>query len=95
MKMRVLILAVVSLTPAIALCDDAPPPPQDVWTGKGQAGYVAARGNTDSTAANAAIDMALLDGQWKHSLHLGGLYARATASRRRNAGTRCGRPTTT
>jgi putative salt-induced outer membrane protein len=74
MSKRSMILCFASLVPVAGMCDDAPPPPQDTWTGKGQAGYVASRGNTDATAANAAIDMAYLDGAWKHAAHVGGLY---------------------
>jgi putative salt-induced outer membrane protein len=62
-----------TLVPMAAWCDDAPSP-EDVWTGKGQAGFVASLGNTDSQSANAAIDMAYLDGSWKHAFHIGGLY---------------------
>jgi putative salt-induced outer membrane protein len=69
-----MILGIASLVPVAGMCDDAPPPPQDTWTGKGQAGYVSSHGNTDSTAANAALDTAYYDGAWKHALHLGGLY---------------------
>lgn len=60
------------ISPLVALADD--PPPQNVWTGKGQAGYVASQGNAQSKSANAAIDMSLIEGPWKHSFHLGGLY---------------------
>jgi putative salt-induced outer membrane protein len=58
----------------MALADDPPPPPQDVWTGKGQAGYTSSSGNSEGKAANAALDMAYLDDAWKHAFHLGGLY---------------------
>ena len=51
-----------------------PPPPQGIWTGKGQLGYLDTTGNTDSTAFNAILDMALLEDPWKHELHLGGQY---------------------
>ena len=74
MKYDVWALVLCGLTPAIALADDPPPPPQDVWTGKGQAGYVSSQGNSDAKSANAAIDAAFLDGPWKHAFHLGGLY---------------------
>ena len=78
MTARVLMLSMVSLSglsPLLARADDAPPPPpQGVWTGKGQAGYVSSQGNSDAKSANAAIDMAYLDGPWKHAFHLGGLY---------------------
>lgn len=73
-KFRALILSVSTLTPAVAAYADAPPPLQGVWTGKGQAGYLASQGNTDAKSANAAIDMALMDGLWKHAFHIGGLY---------------------
>jgi putative salt-induced outer membrane protein len=73
-QLPVIILSLSVLTPLVAMCDDAPPPPQDVWTGKGQAGYVASQGNTESKSANAALDMAYLAGPWNHMFHLGGLY---------------------
>ncbi len=75
-----LALSLSLLAPVVAMCDDTPPPPppQNVWTGKGQAGYVSSTGNTVSKAANAAIDMAYLDGPWDHMFHLGGLYGRST-----------------
>jgi putative salt-induced outer membrane protein YdiY len=57
----------------VALADD-PPPPQDVWTGKGQAGFVSSQRNTQAQSANAALGMAPLEGEWKHALHDGGLY---------------------
>jgi putative salt-induced outer membrane protein len=73
MNLHKLLLSVTILAPAAALADD-PPPPQDVWTGKGQAGFVSSQGNTQAQTANAAIDMALLNGDWKHAFHFGGLY---------------------
>ena len=64
--------------PVVAVCDDAPPPPpQNVWTGKGQLGFVESQGNTDSKSANAAIDMAYYDAPWKHAFHFGGLYGQS------------------
>ena len=54
-----------------------PPPPQNVWTGKGQAGYTSSSGNSEGKSANAAIDMAYLDDPWKHAFHLGGLYGQS------------------
>jgi putative salt-induced outer membrane protein len=74
MNLHKVLLALTILAPAVALADDPPPPPQDVWTGKGQAGFVSSQGNTQAQSANAAIDMALVDGDWKHAFHLGGLY---------------------
>lgn len=75
MNARTLALSVMALLPAVALCDEAPP--QDVWTGKGQAGIVASQGNTQARTANAALDLGLLDGPWTHSLHLETLYAKS------------------
>ena len=61
MKLQVALLALIGLTPAVGFCDD--PPPQDVWTGKGQAGYTSSQGNSESKAANVALDAAIVDGQ--------------------------------
>ena len=61
-----------------AFADDTPPPPPpDGWSGKGQAGYVMSRGNTDSDSGNAKLDVVDLNGDWKHTLHLEGLYGRS------------------
>jgi putative salt-induced outer membrane protein len=59
-----------------ALADDAPPPP-DGWSGKGQVGYLMSRGTTDTDSANAKLDVADNDGDWKHTIHLDGLYGRS------------------
>jgi putative salt-induced outer membrane protein len=64
----------VALVPAVAASQAAP----GEWTGKGQLGWIASHGNTDSQSANAIIDMALAQGKWKHSFHLGGLYSEST-----------------
>ena len=78
MKRCIFILVLSGLTPILAWADDAPPPPpQDVWTGKGQAGYTSSSGNSEGKSANAAIDMAFLDDPWKHAFHLGGLYGQS------------------
>lgn len=77
MTPRTLVFSLIALMPAVALCDD-PPPPQGVWTGKGQVGFVASQGNTDARTANAALDLGLLDGPWQHALHLEGLYAQSS-----------------
>jgi putative salt-induced outer membrane protein len=76
MKAQVLMLSLTGLSPLLALADATPPPPppEGVWIGKGQAGYVSSQGNSDAKSANAALDMAYLDGLWKHAFHLGGLY---------------------
>lgn len=81
MKFCAALLVLAGCSPLAALADDpppAPPPPQDVWTGKGQAGYLSSQGNSNAKSANAALDMALVDGPWKHEFHLGGLYGESS-----------------
>ena len=77
MTPRILAACLLGLLPLAALGEDPPPPPEGVWTGKGQAGYVSSKGNTDSTSANVALDTALVEGPWKHAFHLGGLYGKS------------------
>jgi putative salt-induced outer membrane protein len=72
-----LALALTAAGCAAARADDAPPPPQGVWTGKGQAGYTSSQGNSEAKSANAALDMSLLEDAWKHAFHLGGLYGQS------------------
>jgi putative salt-induced outer membrane protein len=57
-----------------AWADDAPPPPQGVWIGKGQLGFLDSKGNSDAESINGNIDMLRYDGAWKNELYLGGLY---------------------
>lgn len=65
------------LCPAIAAwADDAPPPPQGVWIGKGQFGFLKSSGNSDSQSINGNIDLLRYDGAWKNDLYLGGLYGK-------------------
>lgn len=79
MKFGLWMLGIAAAVPLMAAADDAPPPPPEgVWTGKGQAGYVSSKGNTDSKSANVALDMALVEGPWKHTFHLGGLYGQSS-----------------
>src|SRR5215475_5209948 len=64
----------VLLTASLAVrADDIP----EGWSGKGQAGYVMSRGNSDTDAANAKLDLNLLRNDWKHNLSLDGLYGRS------------------
>ena len=49
------------------------------WTGKGEAGVLISRGNTDSTSANAKLAIAREEGVWKNSFALAFLYGK-TAS---------------
>ena len=66
-----------TLSCCAAFADEAPPTPPDGWSGKGQAGYVMSRGNSDSDSGNAKLDVADLNGDWKHTMHLEGLYGRS------------------
>ncbi len=74
---RILAWALLGLSPVVAFCDQAPPTPMGVWTGKGQLGFLDSQGNTVEESANAALDMGLLEGLWKHALHLDGLYGKS------------------
>lgn len=47
------------------------------FSGNGQAGYVMSRGNSDTDAANAKIDLFWLTPQWKHAFTLEGLYGKS------------------
>lgn len=44
------------------------------WTGKGGAGLVIARGNTNTNTANATLDLANELEKWKHAFGLVGIY---------------------
>ena len=68
--------ALFILTPIIAWTDEAPPPPQDVWIGKGQLGFLSSHGNSDSESLNGNVDMLRYDGAWKNEFYLGGLYGK-------------------
>jgi putative salt-induced outer membrane protein len=74
---RILAIALSTLAPALAVCaDQAPPPPQDVWIGKGQVGFLDSRGNSDAESLNANIDVLRYDGPWKNEIYVGGLYGK-------------------
>lgn len=49
------------------------------WTGKGSAGLVLVRGNTNTNTANAALSLIDDVQSWKHAFDLGGVYASNTA----------------
>jgi putative salt-induced outer membrane protein len=65
--------ALVIGAPITAFADELP----QGWSGKGQAGYVMSRGNSDTDAANAKLDAFLLTPQWKHQFTLEGLFGRS------------------
>jgi putative salt-induced outer membrane protein len=71
--LRSIIGALVIGAPITAFADDLP----QGWSGKGQAGYVMSRGNSDTDAANAKLDLFLLTPQWKHQFTLEGLFGRS------------------
>lgn len=55
------------------------------WTGKGEGGLLVSSGNSESTSANAKLDLAEEQNGWKNALYLAGLYGKnasfATAER--------------
>ncbi len=70
-----LILAASASTAVFA--DDAPPPPpQDTWFGKGQAGFLESKGNSNAESINANVDVSRIDGAWKNEIVLVGLYGK-------------------
>ncbi len=73
MYMRSMLLLLLLVSTAV-IADEMPV--QGQWTGKGQVGYVASQGNTESESITAALDTSLLADAWKHALHLGGLYGK-------------------
>jgi len=80
---RVPIFAVILLVLApapFAWADDAPapPPPQGVWIGKGQFGFLDSKGNSDAESINGNIDLQRYDGAWKNEFYLGGLYGQSS-----------------
>ena len=67
----------LALAPVIAVwAEEAPPPPQDVWIGKGQFGFLSSHGNSDAESLNGNIDMLRYDGLWKNEVYVGGLYGK-------------------
>lgn len=56
--------------------DEAPPPPQGVWIGKGQLGFLSSHGNSDAESLNANVDVLRYDGAWKNEIYVGGLYGK-------------------
>jgi putative salt-induced outer membrane protein len=75
-KNEVIAAAILLSFSAGAWAEDAPPPPQDVWIGKGQFGFLSSHGNSDAESINGNIDMLRYDGAWKNELYLGGLYGK-------------------
>jgi putative salt-induced outer membrane protein len=67
----------LALAPVLgAWADEAPPPPQDVWIGKGQFGFLSSHGNSDAESLNGNVDLLRYDGPWKNEIYVGGLYGK-------------------
>jgi putative salt-induced outer membrane protein len=60
---------------ALFLTAAAAAPAHADWTGKGEAGLVISSGNTETTSANAKVNLAHEAGNWKNAFGLAGLYA--------------------
>jgi putative salt-induced outer membrane protein len=76
---RIFAITLVALAPSVAapaLADEAPPPPQGVWIGKGQLGFLSSHGNSDAESLNANVDVLRYDGAWKNEIFVGGLYGK-------------------
>jgi putative salt-induced outer membrane protein len=74
---RLFATTLLALAPTVAaLADEAPPPPQDVWIGKGQLGFLSSHGNSDAESLNAAVDLLRYDGAWKNEFNVVGLYGK-------------------
>jgi putative salt-induced outer membrane protein len=76
---RVIALALLSLAPVVVVMADdapAPPPPNGVWIGKGQFGFLDSHGNSDAESINGNLDLLRYDGAWKNELYIGGLYGK-------------------
>jgi putative salt-induced outer membrane protein len=61
---------------ATVWADQAPPPPQGVWIGKGQFGFLSSHGNSDAESINGAVDLLRYDGAWKNEINAAGLYGK-------------------
>jgi putative salt-induced outer membrane protein len=77
---RVIALALLSLAPVVVVMADdapAPPPPNGVWIGKGQFGFLDSHGNSDAESINGKLDLLRYDGAWKNELNVDGLYGKS------------------
>jgi putative salt-induced outer membrane protein len=70
-------VALLALAPCVLVwADAAPPPPQGVWLGKGQFGFLNSHGNSDAESINGNVDVLRYDGAWKNEINVGGLYGK-------------------
>jgi len=80
-SVRVVVLSLLGLLPAAGAWADeapAPPPPQGVWMGKGQFGFLDSQGNSQAESINGNVDVLRNDGAWKNEIYLGGLYGKSS-----------------
>jgi putative salt-induced outer membrane protein len=83
---RLVVLGFALLAAGVAAADDAPPP--QGWSGKGELGFVDARGNTDAETIDAKLGLSDQIGPWKHSLNVDVLDAKTnnvTSANRKDA----------
>jgi putative salt-induced outer membrane protein len=73
---RNLAIFLVLSSAASAWADETLPPPQGVWTGKGQFGFLSSHGNSDAESINGKVDLLRYDGAWKNEIYAGGLYGK-------------------
>ncbi|HEY2781665.1 MAG TPA: DUF481 domain-containing protein [Steroidobacteraceae bacterium] len=73
---RKLAIFLVLSPAAAAWADEAAPPPQGVWIGKGQFGFLSSHGNSDAESINGNVDLLRYDGAWKNEIYAGGLYGK-------------------
>jgi putative salt-induced outer membrane protein len=77
-NIRVLALVLLGAPALSVRADDAPapPPPQGVWIGKGQFGFLESKGNSEAESINGNIDVLRYDGSWKNEIYVSGLYGK-------------------
>lgn len=68
--------AALCMTQAVAAYA-ADAPPQGRWYGSGQAGAVISTGTTDTSAANAKLDLTRNDGPWTNAVYVTALYSKS------------------
>jgi putative salt-induced outer membrane protein len=73
---RFVAIALLVFASTISRADEAPPPPQGVWIGKGQFGFLSSHGNSDAESINGSVDMLRYDGAWKNEFTVVGLYGK-------------------
>jgi len=83
---RGLMTAFALVSTGVACADDAPPP--QGWSGKGELGFVDAKGNTNADTFDAKLALSDQIGPWKHTLTVDDLSAKTsgvTSANRKDA----------